>query len=163
MKRRLVVSVAAVEAATAAEAAETSTTDTSAAIVVATAVAVTKAAAVVAAVQAGHFFFLLPWWRFPLVHRASPLEYPRLLDVTAVFEAAVLRGADYYSSCPHGMLRNCYPVFRSIHSSSGKGLQSSYHQTQIRLAMESPFLREQPCFWCTINSVLVDPGARVHY
>ena len=106
---------------------------------------------------------LLPWWRLPLAHRASPLEYLRLLDVAAVPEAAVLRGADYYSSCPHGMLRTSYPVFRRVHSSSEKGLQSSYHQTQNRLAMESPFLREQPCFWCTINSVLVDPGARVHY
>ena len=87
----------AVEAAMAAEATETSTTEVSSAVVVATAVVATVAAAAVTAVEAGSFLFPLPRWRFPQTHPTSTLEYPRLLDVAAAPEAAVLRSAELYS------------------------------------------------------------------
>ena len=83
-------SIAAVEAAMTAEVAGTWMTVASSAVVAATAVVAMVPAAAVAAVQAGLFFVPQPRWRFPRAHRTSPLGYPRLLDVTAAPEAAVL-------------------------------------------------------------------------
>ena len=42
-------------------------------------------------------------------------------------------------------------VRRSGYSASGKGLQSSFPQTQIRLGAESPFLQKQPYFSCHVT------------